>query len=83
MAKAYRERIMQAVPVGHQFTPLMTCYLTDTTNADELIRGFQEGVFTACKLYPANATTNSSHGVSDIKISIQHLLQWSKLACHY
>ncbi|MEX9542704.1 dihydroorotase, partial [Escherichia coli] len=43
MAKAYRERIMQAVPVGHQFTPLMTCYLTDTTNADELIRGFQEG----------------------------------------
>lgn len=66
-ARAYRERIKQAVPAGHQFTPLMTCYLTDTTDADELIRGFNEGVFTACKLYPANATTNSSHGVSDIK----------------
>ncbi|EPQ7199934.1 MULTISPECIES: dihydroorotase [Providencia] len=67
MAKAYRERIIQAVPEGDRFTPLMTCYLTDTTNADELIRGFHEGVFTACKLYPANATTNSSRGVSDIK----------------
>ncbi|MGL5951666.1 MAG: amidohydrolase family protein, partial [Providencia rustigianii] len=66
-AKAYRERIKKAVPNGHQFTPLMTCYLTDTTDAQELIRGFNEGVFTACKLYPANATTNSSHGVSDIK----------------
>lgn len=67
MAKSYRERILQAVPQGQQFMPLMTCYLTDTTNADELIRGFNEGIFTACKLYPANATTNSSHGVSDIK----------------
>ncbi|GAB1440349.1 dihydroorotase [Providencia sp.] len=66
-AKAYRERIIQAVPQGHQFTPLMTCYLTDSTDPVELIRGFKEGVFTACKLYPANATTNSSHGVSDIK----------------
>ncbi|MTC58285.1 MULTISPECIES: dihydroorotase [Providencia] len=66
-AKAYRERIKKAVPNGHKFTPLMTCYLTDTTDAQELIRGFNEGVFTACKLYPANATTNSSHGVSDIK----------------
>ncbi len=65
-AIAYRERIMQAVPAGHQFTPLMTCYLTDTTDAVELIKGFNQGVFTACKLYPANATTNSSHGVSDI-----------------
>ncbi len=66
-AKAYRERIIQAVPEGHQFTPLMTCYLTDSTDPVELIKGFHEGVFTACKLYPANATTNSSHGVSDIK----------------
>lgn len=66
-AKAYRERILKAVPQGHQFTPLMTCYLTDSTDPAEVVRGFNEGVFTACKLYPANATTNSSHGVSDIK----------------
>lgn len=64
---AYRERIMAAVPDGMQFTPLMTCYLTDSLDGDEVVRGFQSGVFTACKLYPANATTNSSFGVTDIK----------------
>ena len=45
----------------------MVCYLTDTIDAEEVARGHAEGVFTACKLYPANATTNSSHGVTDIK----------------
>lgn len=44
----------------------MTCYLTDSTLPSEVEQGFLQGVFTACKLYPANATTNSSHGVSDI-----------------
>ena len=63
---AYRERIMTALPTGTAFTPLMTCYLTDDTDADDLARGFAEGIFTAAKLYPANATTNSAHGVSDI-----------------
>ncbi|MAY20964.1 MAG: dihydroorotase [Erythrobacteraceae bacterium] len=66
-AAAYRERIMGAVPEGIDFTPLMTCYLTDTTDADDLARGAGEGVFTAAKLYPANATTNSAHGVSDVE----------------
>jgi dihydroorotase len=65
-AKAYRERILQAVPEGMRFTPLMTCYLTDDANPEELARGFAEGVFTAAKLYPANATTNSASGVTDI-----------------
>ncbi len=64
---AYRERIIAAVPKGMQFTPLMTCYLTDGLDRSEVVRGFQRGVFTACKLYPANATTNSSFGVTDIK----------------
>ena len=64
---AYRERIMEAVDPNLNFTPLMVCYLTDTIDADEVSRGHAEGVFTACKLYPANATTNSSHGVTDIK----------------
>ena len=45
----------------------MTCYLTDTLDAGEVERGHASGVFTACKLYPANATTNSSFGVTDIK----------------
>ncbi|WP_061708693.1 dihydroorotase [Pseudenterobacter timonensis] len=63
-AIAYRQRILDAVPAGENFTPLMTCYLTDSINPDEVERGFHDGVFTAAKLYPANATTNSSHGVT-------------------
>ena len=65
-AEAYRDRILAALPDGAGFTPLMTCYLTDDADADEIARGFEAGVFAACKLYPANATTNSSHGVTDI-----------------
>ncbi|MEP3891246.1 MAG: dihydroorotase [Hellea sp.] len=63
---AYRQRIIDAVDPSLNFTPLMVCYLTDTIDAAEVARGHAEGVFTACKLYPANATTNSSHGVTDI-----------------
>ena len=66
-AQAYRDRIMQALPPGARFTPLMTCYLTDGIDPDELARGHEAGVFTAAKLYPANATTNSAHGVTDIR----------------
>lgn len=66
-AKAYRERIMRAVDPGLDFKPLMTCYLTDTIDPQEVSNGYDQGVFTACKLYPANATTNSSHGVTDIQ----------------
>jgi dihydroorotase len=65
-AEAYRTRIMQALPPGARFTPLMTCYLTDGVDPDVLARGHEAGVFTAAKLYPANATTNSAHGVTNI-----------------
>jgi dihydroorotase len=63
---AYRDRIIAALPAGASFTPLMTAYLTDSTDPDEMQRGFDEGVFTAAKLYPANATTGSAHGVTNI-----------------
>ena len=68
-ASAYRERIVAAAgpESGTRFTPLMTCYLTDDANADEIARGHAEGVWVAAKLYPANATTNSAHGVTDIR----------------
>jgi dihydroorotase len=66
MAAAYRERIVAALPAGAGFTPLMTCYLTDATDPDDLRRGFAQGVYTAAKLYPAHATTNSAHGVTDV-----------------
>lgn len=65
-AIAYRMRILEALPEEHAFQPLMTCYLTDSLQPDELEKGFQAGVFTAAKLYPAHATTNSSHGVTSI-----------------
>lgn len=66
LAAAYRQRIMDALPAGTDFTPLMTCYLTDATDADDLARGHEQGVFTAAKLYPAGATTNSANGVTDV-----------------
>ncbi len=63
-AAAYRERILAAA--GRGFTPLMTAYLTDDTDPDELTRGHAEGVWIAAKLYPAGATTNSASGVTDV-----------------
>jgi dihydroorotase len=65
-ARAYRERILAALPAGANFTPLMTCYLTDATDPGEIARSYEEGVFAAAKLYPAHATTNSASGVTDI-----------------
>lgn len=65
-ALQYRERILAALPEGTGFTPLLTCYLTDGADPDEIARGYAEGVFAAVKLYPAHATTHSAHGVTDI-----------------
>ncbi len=64
-AAAYRDRIVAAT-AGQGFTPLMTAYLTDAADPAELARGFDEGVFAAAKLYPAHATTNSAHGVTNV-----------------
>jgi dihydroorotase len=66
-AEAYRARILKALPPGRRFTPLMTAYLSDDSDADEIERGHRAGVFTAVKLYPAGATTHSAAGVSDIR----------------
>ena len=66
-AKAYRQRILEAVGDAGPFEPLMTAYLTDTIDPEEVARGHEEGVFMACKLYPAGATTNSDAGVTDIR----------------
>ncbi|AII43915.1 dihydroorotase [Synechococcus sp. KORDI-100] len=66
-AEAYRERIRSACPADLDFEPLMTAYLTDSTDPADLEQGFRRGVFTAAKLYPANATTNSAAGVTDLQ----------------
>jgi dihydroorotase len=65
-AAAYRGRILAAVPAGSRFEPLMTCYLTDDTDPDDVARGHDDGIFAAVKLYPAGATTNSARGVTDM-----------------
>lgn len=64
-ANEYRQRILAAA--GDGFTPLMTCYLTDSADPSEIERGFREGAWVAAKLYPANATTNSASGVTDVR----------------
>lgn len=66
-ARAYRDRILSVLEPGLDFKPLMTCYLTETIDIRELEEGFAEGVFTASKLYPAHATTNSALGVTNIE----------------
>ena len=65
-AVAYRERIMAALPKGITFKPLMTLYLTETTDPDDVAAAFHDGIATAVKLYPAGATTNSASGVREL-----------------
>ena len=67
LARAYRERIMAALPSGLKFDPLMTLYLTDNTSPDEIKRAVESGFVHGIKLYPAGATTNSDAGVTDLK----------------
>jgi dihydroorotase len=64
-ASAYRDRILAALPEGADFEPLMTLYLTETTDADDVRRAAESGLVKAVKLYPAGATTNSASGVRD------------------
>ena len=65
-AQAYRQRIMACLPKGANFEPLMTLYLTETTDADDVAKAAASGLVKAVKLYPAGATTNSGSGVQDI-----------------
>lgn len=64
-ATAYKDRIMAALPAGTDFTPLMTLYLTENTDADDMAAAHASGLISAVKLYPAGATTNSASGVGN------------------
>jgi dihydroorotase len=66
MAQAYRRRILEALPPGLPFEPLMTLYLTDQLAPEEIVRAKAAGVV-AVKLYPAGATTNSDAGVTELR----------------
>lgn len=67
-ATAYRDRIIDALPQGAAFEPLMTLYLTETTDAADVASAAESGLIKAVKLYPAGATTNSDSGVKDITL---------------
>jgi dihydroorotase len=66
-AQAYRDRILAAVPKGHQFQPLMTLYLTDATQPEQIYAAKNSGFVVGAKLYPAGATTHSDAGVTSIE----------------
>ncbi len=73
-AQNYKQRILNSIPNGSNFMPLMTAYLTDELSRDVLNYGHSIGLFTAAKLYPANSTTNSAEGVRDLR-NISPLLE--------
>ncbi|WP_020559298.1 dihydroorotase [Thiofilum flexile] len=66
-ALVYRQEIAAALPANSHFQPLMTLYLTEQTDPEDVKQGFLSGVVTAVKLYPAGATTNSAAGVKNIE----------------
>lgn len=74
-ARAYRDRILAALPEGADFTPLMTLYLTEDTDPEDVAAAHASGLIAAVKLYPAGATTNSASGVSDFA-RVQPVLEW-------
>lgn len=65
-AQAYRQRIVDSLPANSRFKPLMTLYLTETTDPEDVAKAYGEGLIIAIKLYPAGATTNSDSGVTDV-----------------
>lgn len=78
-ARAYRDRILKALPSGDRFEPLMTLYLTEHTNPDDVEEGKRSGLITAVKLYPAGATTNSHGGVRDMEKAMPVLERMAKI----
>ena len=80
-AAAYRDRIMAALPDGSGFTPLMTLYLTETTDPDDLAKAHADGIIHAVKLYPAGATTNSASGVRDFDKVRPVLERMAEIGC--
>jgi dihydroorotase len=66
-AVKYKKKIQSAIPKNDRFLPLMTIYLTENTNKDDVREAYESGKVFAAKLYPAGATTNSDSGVKDIK----------------
>ena len=80
-ARAYRDRILAAMPEDATFTPLMTLYLTEDTDPDDLASAYSSGLITAVKLYPAGATTNSASGVRNFEKVRRVLDKMAEIGC--
>lgn len=78
LAEAYRTRVLEALPEGVQFEPLMTLYLTDNTPPQEIAQAKASGFVHGVKLYPAGATTNSDSGVTDLAKCAKTLAEMEK-----
>jgi dihydroorotase len=78
-AEAYRQRILSALPESDRFEPLMTLYLTESTDPDDVEKGKNSGLIRAVKLYPAGATTNSHGGVRDFEKAMPVLERMAKI----
>ncbi len=79
LALAYRDRILAALPTGSDFQPLMTLYLTDRTDPEEIRRAQASGCVHGVKLYPAGATTHSTAGVTDLGLLDATLAEMERL----
>lgn len=79
LASAYRDRIRRLLPRDSSFEPLMTCFLTDHTDPADVAEGFSNGVLAAAKMYPANSTTNSATGVSNVQLVYPVLEQMQRI----
>jgi len=80
-ALMYKDRISAACPDNHSFKPLMTIYLTESTDLMDIADGFSQNYISAVKLYPAGATTNSSHGINDFKKLYKVFEKMEEIGC--
>ena len=80
-AQAYKTRITAQLPKASAFSPLMTLYLTEATDPEDLAKAFQSGLISAVKLYPAGATTNSASGVTDFNAVQPALEKMAEIGC--
>lgn len=78
-AYKYKKNIYSAIPKSHKFEPLITCYLTEKSDKNIIAKGFLEKIFIAAKMYLSQTTTNSHHGINNIKKTFPILEMMQKI----
>jgi dihydroorotase len=79
LALQYYQRIQKSHD-NKNFKPYLTIYLTNNTDAQEVLKAKNSGIIKGFKLYPAGATTLSENGVTNIKHCYATLEQMQKHA---